>query len=126
MMLDFQQKWKFKSFMYSKGMRIFLAVVALYSLFSAYTVYQKKRQSDIDTHEAELRLLALSAKETALLQEIDHLQTDEGLEAEIRSKYSVAKEKEQVVVLVEEEPTTTVETQRKESVWDKIRGFFGL
>lgn len=126
MMLDFQQKWKFKSFMYSKGMRIFLAVVALYSLFSAYTVYQKRRQSTIDVHEAELRLLALSAKETVLLQEIDHLQTDEGLEAEIRNKYSVAKEKEQVVVLVENEPATATEVTQKESVWNRVEKFFGF
>lgn len=126
MMLDFQQKWRFKTVMYSKGMRIFLVVVALYSLFSAYMVYEKKRQSDKDVHEAELRLLALSAKETTLLQEIDHLQTDEGLEAEIRSKYSVAKEKEQVVVLVEDEPTTTTEVTQKESMWNRLERFFGF
>lgn len=125
MILDFQQKWRFKSIMYSKGMRIFLMIIALYSLFSAYTVYQKKRQSDKDVHEAELRLLVLSAKETVLLQEIDHLQTDEGLEAEIRSKYSVAKDREQVVVLVEDKPIIP-EVQKEKSIWEKVREFFSL
>lgn len=126
MMLDFQQKWKVKSFMYSKGMHMFLFIVALYSLFSAYTVYQKKRQSDIDVKGAEQRLLALSAKEVGLLQEIDHLQTDEGLEAEIRSKYSVAKEKEQVVVLVEDEPNMTNDVEQKKGFWVNLAKFFGF
>jgi len=125
-MLDFQQKWKFKSFMYSKGVRIFLGILALYSLFSAYTVYQKKRQSDIDVHNAELRLLALSAKESVLLKEIDHLQTDEGLEEEIRSKYSVAKEKEKVVVLVEDEVATTTTVAPKKNIWARVGEFFGF
>ncbi len=112
--------------MYSRGVRIFLFILMLYSLFSAYTVYQKKRQSDIDMHNAELRLLALSAKESVLLKEIDHLQTDEGLEEEIRSKYSVAKEKERVVVLVEDDVATVTPVVEKKSVWTRMAEFFGF
>lgn len=125
-MLDFQQKWKAKSFLYSKGVRIFLALVALYSLYSTYRVYDKKRESAQAVVEAERRLIALSAKNTVLLEDIDRLQTDEGLEAEIRNKYSVAKGSEQVVVLVEEESTPVVTVAEKKGVWAKVKGFFGF
>lgn len=125
-MLDFQQKWKAKTFLYSKGVRVFLALVALYSLYSTYIVYDKKRESAQAVVEAEQRLIALSAKNTILLEDIDRLQTDEGLEAEIRNKYSVAKGSEQVVVLVEEEPALVATTTEKKSVWAKVKGFFGF
>jgi len=125
-MLDFQQKWKAKTFLYSRGVRVFLAIVALYSVYSTYMVYQKKQESMGDVVQAEERVIALSAKNTALLEDIDHLQTEEGLEAEIRSKYSVAKGSEQVVVLVEEEPAPASATLEKKSVWLKIKRVFGL
>lgn len=125
-MLDFQQKWKAKSFFYSRGVRVFLAVVALYSVYSTYTVYKKKQESSEDVVKAEQRVIALSAKNTALLEDIDRLQTEEGLEAEIRSKYSVAKGSEQVVVLVEDEPAPVATTTEKKTLWVKVRGFFGF
>ncbi len=125
-MLDFQQKWKAKTFLYSRGVRVFLTIVALYSLYSTYTVYAKKHESEQAVVEAEQRLIALSSKNTSLLEDIDRLQTDEGLEAEIRSKYSVAKGSERVVVLVEEEPAPLATTSEKKTRWQKIKGFFGF
>lgn len=125
-MLDFQQKWKAKSFLYSRGVRVFLAVLALYSLYATYRVYDKKQQSAHDVVEAEQRLIALSSKNTVLLEDIDRLQTEEGLEAEIRNKYSVAKGSEQVVVLVEEEPAPVATTTEKKGMWAKVKGFFGF
>ncbi len=125
-MLDFQQKWKAKTFLYSRGVRVFLLIVALYSLYSTYTVYDKKRGSEQAVVEAEQRLIALSAKNTVLLEDIDRLQTDEGLEAEIRNKYSVAKGSEHVVVLVEEESMPASTTVEQKSRWAKFKSFFGL
>ncbi|MCX6703769.1 MAG: hypothetical protein NTV02_03740 [Candidatus Zambryskibacteria bacterium] len=125
-MLDFQQKWKTKTFMYSRGVRIFLAVLALYSLFSVYRVYEKKQESEGDLRKVEQQTIVLSAKDTALVKSIDTLQTDEGLEAEIRSKYSVAKEQEQVVVLVEDQEKALSTSTPKKSVWQKMRSFFGF
>lgn len=125
-MLDFQQKWKVKTFIYSRGMRVFLAVLALYSIYATYQVYDKKQESAQAVVEAEQRLIALSSKNTVLLEDIDRLQTDEGLEAEIRNKYSVAKGSERVVVLVEEEPVPASTTTEKKSRWAKFKSFFGL
>ena len=125
-MLDFQQKWKAKSFFYSKGLRIFLAIVALYSIYSTYTVYKKKQESAQDVVKAEQQMITLSSKNTQLSEDIDHLQTEEGLEAEIRSKYSVAKGSEQVVVLVEEDREPASSTPVKKGFWKKTREFFGF
>ena len=57
-----------------------------------------------------------------LRDSIEKLKTDSGVEAEIREKYNVAREGEQVVVLVG--GTTTIATTTPKSFWDKTRQFF--
>lgn len=125
-MLDFQQKWKVKTFMHSRWVRGLLLVIAVYSIFSVYRVYEKKRESNRELAKVEQQLIALSAKDVALMRQIDMLQTDQGLEAGIRAKYSVARDNEQVVVLVEdtESPVSTIiETQ---GIFEKIKSFLGF
>lgn len=125
-MLDFQQKWKVKTFMYSRWVRGLLLVIAVYSIFSVYRVYEKKRESDRELAKVEQRLIALSAKDTALMRQIDMLQTDQGLEAEIRAKYSVARDNEQVVVLVEEVASSVPTTTEKRTILWKVKSFLGF
>ena len=125
-MLDFQQKWKAKTFMYSRWVRGLLLVIAVYSIFSVYRVYEKKRESDRELVKVEQRLIALSAKDTALMRQIDMLQTDQGLEAEIRAKYSVARDNEQVVVLVEDTESPVSTTTETQGIFEKIKSFLGF
>lgn len=125
-MLDFQQKWKVKTFMYSRWVRGLLLVIAVYSIFSVYRVYEKKRESDRELAKVEQRLIALSAKDTALMRQIDMLQTDQGLEAEIRAKYSVARDNEQVVVLVEDTESPVSTTTETQGIFEKIKSFLGF
>ncbi|MHB1316667.1 MAG: FtsB family cell division protein [Minisyncoccota bacterium] len=125
-MLDFQQKWKMKTFMYSRGVLFVVFIVALYSIYSTYIVYQKKVDSAQSVADAEVKSMELSSKNTTLIKDIDRLQTDEGLEEEIRNKYSVAKEQEKVVILVEEKSSTTDDVVVKKSFISKLRDFFGL
>jgi len=125
-MLDFQQKWKAKTFMYSRPVRVFLLIIAVYGLFSVYRVYEKKKESDRGLVKAEQQLITLSAKNTALMRQIDMLQTDQGLEAEIRAKYSVARDNEQVVVLVEEVASSVPTTTEKRTILWKVKSFLGF
>ncbi len=126
-MLDFQQKWKVKIWMYSVWVRWVLVGVVLYSIFSVYTVYQKKLESERGVRDVQNKLRELDAKHTVLIGDIDNLQTEEGLEAEIRNKYSVAKEQENVVVLVENETgSSSSQKEPSQSMWQKIKVFLGL
>jgi cell division protein FtsB len=125
-MLDFQQKWKMKSFMYSRWVRIVLGMVVLYSFYSTFQVYQKKIESERDIDTVQQNFFVLSAKEHELDTHIQSLQSPEGLESEIRSKYSVAKERERVAIIIENPHTATSTYDTHESIWSKVKHFFGF
>ena len=64
----------------------------------------EKMQSTIDNRVAIANELeVLSTREAALQEEIDRLSTDRGIEEEIRSKYQVGHEGEQMIVIVQEQ-----------------------
>lgn len=116
-MLDFQQKRKLRSFLYNKVTIAILVVFVLISMKAVWTAHSKLRESEELRKNAEERMAVLTKREVELRDQMNRLQTDQGVEAEIRSKYSVAKENENVVVIVEDAPTTTEKVQK--------RGFFG-
>lgn len=92
-------------------------------LFRAtWGMYVKATQSKEEASKVSLELSELKQREVVLRDSIEKLKTDSGVEAEIREKYNVAREGEQVVVLVG--GTTTIATTTPKSFWDKTRQFF--
>ena len=125
-MLDFQQKWKVKSFLYSRPVRIVLICVVLYSFFSTFRVYQKKVESEREVEKTEQQLLSLSEKERTLDTSIANLETPEGLEAEIRQKYSVAKGGEDMAIIIDDSSTTASHSISSLTLWQRILNFFNF
>lgn len=75
--------------------------------------------------QAELNKILERKKELA--QSIDYLKTEQGIEAEIRSKFRVVKDGESVAVIVDDDkPTTTIVASSSPSLWQKFTGFFGF
>lgn len=68
---------------------------------------------------AKQELAELEKKEGELRSEVDLLQSDQGKEQEIRKKFSVTKEGEEVVFLVDRKNPSNTPEQEEE------RGFFG-
>ena len=125
-MLDFQQKWKMKTFLYSRWVRIVLCIIVVYSFYSTFQVYCKKVESEGDIDTVQQEFFTLSAKERDLDTHIENLQTAEGLESEIRSKYSVAKEREHVAVIVDDTHVSSSTPATNRGPWYGIKHFFGF
>jgi len=123
-MLDFQQKRKARSLMYNKITLIILSVVVLIALHSTWSVYQKKRVSEEMKNISSGYVEELRVRSEELKSKIDRLDTEVGVEEEIRSRFSVVKERENMVVVVpnEEEPVST--TSSSKGLWAKMRHFF--
>lgn len=122
-MLDFQQKRKVRGWMYNR-VTIGLAFLVLLVVFhSTWVVYKKKVESE------ELRDISLKNVETLrnrsqdLQSKIDRLNTKQGIEEEVRSKFSVAKDEENMVIIVQEEATTS-EPTKKVGKWQRIMSIF--
>jgi len=123
-MLDFQQKRKVRHMLYNRTTLIILGVALLIVMHSTWVVYQKKRQSEEERAISEHRLAELEARDTELKDEIGRIQTASGVEAEIRSKFNVAKESEHVVVLVDDTSSSSTTSTSKAGFWQRISGWF--
>ncbi len=123
-MLDIQQKRKVRSFLYNKVSLAILAVIALFFMHSTWSVYQKMQSSKAFREAALDRVEELRARDRDLKDKIDRLDTDAGIEEEIRSKFSVAKDNEAMVIVVSEEEGEAYSTSSEASFWDRVKSYF--
>ena len=124
-MLDFQQKRKVKSFMYNRVTLAVLLVVVLFVLNSTWSVYQKKRESERLKNVALGNVENLRGRNSELQVKIERLDTEVGIEEEIRSKFNVAKQEENAVIIVPKSETNATSTNSS-SFWQKVKKFFGM
>jgi len=105
-MFDFHEKRKIRSFFYSKP---FIGALFLVAVFMSFTVYNryvvaKEMRTKLDTHRAELEELRQRAQ--LLESKVEYMKDARGIEEELRTRFDVAKEGEQVVILIDSEPVT--------------------
>jgi cell division protein FtsB len=125
-MFDFQQKNKIRKFFYSRPVVAIVLVIAIYALYSTWSIYEKMVQSHQILVESQQQLLALSAKGVQLDGQISELQTQDGKEREIRSKFGEAKPGESMAVIVSDTDSSSTATSTSQSMWHRFLHFFGL
>lgn len=123
-MLDFQQKRKAKSFMYNRITIGILFVIMLFTLRSTWSVYQKQRESEVLKAISEKKVMELELRKKEINDNIQALNTEEGLEKEIRSKFNVVKENENMVVILDDANKDNYEASTTKSFWQKVKDFF--
>lgn len=124
MEFDYRKK-HINNFLYSKWTILLLLAIIGFAAEATWGVYQKEKTSKANLERTEKELDRLIQREKKLKAEVARLQTDRGIEREIRSKFGVAKEGEQVVIIVEEEQEVHAEqNQERETIWGKILEIF--
>lgn len=123
-MLDFQQKRKVKSFMYNRITIGILFVVMLLTLRSTWSVYQKQMESQSLKEISEKKFAELELRKKEINDKIQALNTTEGLEREIRSKFNVVKENENMAVILDEANSDNYNATTTKSFWQKVKNFF--
>jgi len=102
-MFDFHEKRKIRSLIYSKfsiGIVVVLIVLLSMSVFERFSVEREMKERRM-AEEEELQLLQERAD--ALEEKVEHLQNTRGIEEELRNRFDVAREGEQVVIIVDDE-----------------------
>ena len=122
-MLDFQQKRKIRAVMYHPATLVVLGLLVLIFAHSTWTVWQKKVESDKMKRISMQNVAGLESRDADIQAKIERLGTDPGIEEEIRSKFSVAKANEAMVIVVDDKTATTT-TPPPQSVWQKMWRFF--
>jgi hypothetical protein len=77
-----------------------LAVIASFLLFSNWKIFQKFKDSVSFRQTAEANLKDESGREAQLKIKVTELQTESGLEKEIRERFPVAKPGEEVIMII--------------------------
>lgn len=113
--------------MYSYPVLIFLLVILFFIIKGSFGVYQKYSFSKNELKKSESELIVLEEKKSNLSEQVAHLDTETGIEKEIRSKFDVAKEGEKLIVIVDDEVEQEVIVEEKGFVGNfltTIKGWF--
>lgn len=115
-----RKKRAFKRRLYSKLVLIVLLLIFIFVLRGAWDIFQKSQVSKEKLERTQAEFEQVEAKRVNLEADLERLKTETGIEAEIRSKFDVAREGERVIVLIEGDEATTTAEQKPEG----LRGFF--
>lgn len=123
-MREFESKQKFKHRMYSFPALAILLIITGALVKGSYSLIVKEREGASEVKKLALEIEALRVRENELEVENKRLNTTEGVEEEIKSKFNVARAGEQVAVIVDRLGRVGTTTPPKKAwykrIWDAI------
>lgn len=123
-MREFQRKRKVRRFLYSR-LTLFVLLIALALLIKAsWGVFERERGNRANLEHAQEELAALEARAASLEEKILRLKSPEGVEAEIREQFQVAKPGEKMVVVVPDTNGAEVVPEPTQSLVSRLFDFF--
>jgi len=123
--MDHRDKVKIRRLIYSRITLLILALVFVAILKGSINVYKKQKLSRDTLRKADSELLELRERQEFLNEEIDSLNTKDGVEATLRERFGVAKEGEGVIILLDEEEVEEEQEIEKLGLWAEFRSLFG-
>jgi cell division protein FtsB len=100
-MASFGKKKTITDYLYSKPVIAVLLVIAIFMSIAVYHRFTVEREMALRRAEMEKERVELIQRKAELEERVDYLSGDRGIEEEIRKHFDVAKEGEQVVIIVD-------------------------
>ena len=124
-MLEFQEKRKIRNILYSKITLVILIGLLIVVGSATLNIYDKQKESEEFKLKVSEEFNKLEKRELELQASIEKLQTNRGIEEEIRERFGVILPDEEVIVVVEprEEEKDNQNFKKDQSFWSKIFGF---
>ena len=117
---------KIQKMFYAHWKTAILIILILFAGRAVFNVYGRYQDSRASLAFAEKELVAMENKKTTLEKATSELKTEQGIEKTIRQKYQVAKDNEQLIVIVENDQKKPMETpSQSKGIWQSILKFFG-
>ncbi len=125
-MKEFQAKNVAKKRLYSKTTIVILFCLFLLTARGLFYVYQKERLTRNEVARVQKQKEELQKRYEIIKENSERLKTDEGIESEIRTKFDVVKEGEEVIVVVDKDTPIIQEDKRGtiKKIWDSMVGVF--
>lgn len=128
-MREFQEKRKLRKIIFSKKILVLLLFILIFLVYSTAKIYFKSREALSKNEKIENELAQLNQRKSELEKENSRLETESGVEEEIREKFDVLKPGEKVVVIVDKVPendkiNSGEETRFFGKIWSFIKNIF--
>lgn len=114
---------KLQKVIYSVPFLLVLAVLVVVVLSSAWSMYQKKYSTQRTVERLQAEEAELEERRDVVSDAALDISTERGLESEIREKFSVAKDGERVIVLIDDEDEVATSTEAEQSWWRRAAGY---
>lgn len=109
-----------KRIFYSWPVLIFLLLIVLLVGKGVWGVYKSEKVSLFNKRFSEKEYEELKKRSDLVSEEIKVLKTDKGVEAEIRDKFRVVKEGEQLAIVINSNDVEEEIITKKENFWKRI------
>ncbi|OHB24864.1 MAG: hypothetical protein A2542_02560 [Parcubacteria group bacterium RIFOXYD2_FULL_52_8] len=127
-MKNFQDKRTRRRLLYSHVSIAALLVVLVLLLQAVWNIYEKRKLTQVSRAHTDRELAFLQERKRSLEADIARLSSDRGSEAELRSKFQVAKPGEEVIVVLAATSSTSsvaaVGTSSKRPFFELVRSWF--
>lgn len=110
---------KFQRVIHSLPFLLFLAALVVLVAVSAWNMYQTNQDTKQTVERLEEERQELVDRQNVVADAALDISTRRGLEEEIREKFSVAKEGERVIVLVDNPDRNATSTDQQHTWWQK-------
>ena len=127
-MIPFQERKKIRKILYSKASISVLFLIVILSADGAWNIYQKAEIARAERDAAFKALTDIQARKVELESSLARLRSEQGVEADVRGKFTVAKPGEDVVVVVDDnmKKSENSEASSPSGFWARIGAFLGL
>jgi len=106
-MHPFKRKRLIRSIIFSHATVAVLCVLVVLLSFSVFERFTVEREMEARRAAVEEELQELRLRAATLESEVEYLQDERGIEAEIRDRFDVVKEGEQVVIILDDAGTSS-------------------
>ncbi len=126
MRYDIKKRNKFGKIAYSWPVLILLTGLIILAGKNVFEVYKNEQTSHRNKEKSEEVFASLENRNNLIVVEIETLKTEKGIEAEIRNKFRVVKEGEQLAIIInsDKDKKKVIGDIEKEKIWTKILKFF--
>jgi len=107
---------------YSRAAIVIMLIPVSFFGYAAYGAYVKSTETGFKRQTVEQNLSELEVRQQALVADLENLNSQRGVEAELRGRYSVGKEGEHMIMLVDTSEVAETESTlvSPPSFWDSI------
>jgi len=116
-MKNFQKNNKFKNITQSKLFLLLLGILIIFFIWNIVGFFDKMQNTIKNRKIAEDKIMELQKDKEKLSSDIVSLNTEKGIEESIRDKFGLAKEGENMIVVVEDKSLLEVKKDEKDKTF---------